>query len=60
VLLGEGNPRPGDFEKGDFALAIVGPSGDLQARSGVFFAHFFAGIAGHWQIPGCNSSGANK
>jgi hypothetical protein len=60
VLFGKGKPRAGDVQKGHFALAIVGPSGDLQARSGVFFAHFFAAIAGHWQIPRCNSSGANK
>jgi hypothetical protein len=50
ALFGEGEPRAGHVEKGYFALAIVGSSGDLQARSGVRFIHFFSGIVWHWQF----------
>src|ERR1700722_19311420 len=51
VLVGKGKPRAGDIEKGYFALAIFGLSGNLQARRCVDFIHFLLAIAWHSAIP---------
>jgi hypothetical protein len=51
VLVGKGKPRAGDAEKSNFALAITGLSGNLQARRCVHFIHFLLAIARHWTTP---------